>query len=186
MIVEGVCILTILSRMGFAPSLHFFLYRVDGDNYKQGNQLVAEVGKYIKETDAPRKANKIITMNNSQTNQLDVDIAYIKSKTIVSVILAIGRIVALLVGAYVLSSGISSENSAVFEVLGAKITTEGIGAVILGSSVLWAYFSYLAKPKYSRRRVVKSSTSPDGTQSQYEFESATMTAAEPESNEKKL
>lgn len=185
-VVEGICLLTVLSRMGMTPSLHFFLYRAENSNYKEGSRIVSEVRKYIKETDAPGKATEVITMTNSSTNQLDVDIAYIKSKTIVSVILAVGGIVALLVGAYILSSGIGGKDSAVFEILGAKITAEGIGAVILASSVFWAYFAYLAKPKYSRRREVKSSTSPDGTRSQYEFESSTMISAEASQNDKDL
>ena len=185
-IVEGVCVLTVLSRIGMVPSLHFFLYRSGKAKYKQGSPLVSEINKYITETDAPKKATKAITMNNASTNQLDVDIAYLRSKTIVSVFLSIGGIITLLVGAFILSSGISNQDSAVFEILGAKLTAEGIGAVILGSSVFWAYFAYLARPKYSRRKEVSSSTSPDGTQSHYEFESATMIAAELPSNEKNL
>lgn len=185
-IVEGVCVLTILSRIGMVPRLHFFLYRLGKTKYKQESLLVSEVNKYITETDAPRKATKTIIMNNSSTNQLDVDIAYLRSKTIVSVFLSIGGIIALLVGAFILSSGISNQDSAVFEIIGSKLTAKGIGAVILGSSVFWAYFAYLARPKYSRRKEVSSSASPDGTQSHYEFESATMAKAESPSNEKNL
>lgn len=173
-IIEGVCLLSVLSVIEIKPVLHVFLFRGCGNDYKKDSSLVEEVANYVKESQAPYRADKTIYMNNSQTNQLDVDIAYIKSKTLVSVILALGGVVALLVGAYVLTSGVSSKDSAVFEVLGAKITAEGIGAVILGSSVLWAYFSYMAKPKYSRRREVKSNNAPDGSHSSYEFESASM------------
>jgi hypothetical protein len=182
-IIEGACLLTILSRIEVQPALHFFLYRGRGSDYKKNSSVVKEVENYIYESRAPFRADKAIYMNNSQTNQLDVDIAYIKSKMVVSVFLALGGVVALLVGAYVLTSGVSSNDSAVFEILGAKVTTEGIGAVILGSSVLWAYFSYLAKPKYSRRREIKSSTAPDGSHSSYEFESATMTATDRKSDD---
>ncbi len=186
-IIEGVCVLTILSGIGMVPSLHFFLHRAGKTKYKQGSLLVSEVNKYITETDAPRKATKAIIMNNSPTNQLDVDIAYLKSKTIVSVSLSIGGIITLLVGVFLLSSGISHQDSAIFEILGAKLTAKGIGAVILGSSVFWAYFAYSARPKYSRRKEVSSTTFPDGSQSHYELESATMAAAvESPSNEKNL
>ena len=120
-------------------------------------------------------------MNRFETNQLDVDIAYLKSKTLVAVVLGIGGMAALAVGAFVLTSGISTQDSAVFKVLGAEISAEGIGAVILASSLLWAYFAYLTRPKYSRRKEIRNETSSDGSQSRYEFESATMAAvAHPE------
>lgn len=178
-IVEGVCLLSILSLIEVKPVLHVFIYRGGDSDYKRNNGVVDEIANYITESQAPSKADKVIYMNNSQTNQLDVDIVYIKSKTLVSVILAFGGVMALLIGAYVLTSGVSSKDSAVFEVLGAKITAEGIGAVILCSSVLWAFFSYLAKPSYSRSRSreIKTNTASDGSHSSHEFESATMLRA---------
>ena len=140
-IIEGVCLLSVLTVIEVNPVLHVFIYRGGSSDYKKNSSVVEEVENYITKSQSPYISDKTFYMNSPQTNQLDVDIAYIKSKTLVSVILALGGVMALLVGAYVLTSGVSNNDSAVFEILGAKITAEGIGAVILSSSVLWAYFS---------------------------------------------
>lgn len=178
-IIEGICLLDVLSKLRLTPSLHFFLFRNGKAPYKANSKLAKEVEQYIRRTDAPTRSTRRIYMNGAETNQLDVDIAYLKAKTVASVVLSFGGIVALVVGAYVLTSGINSQDSAVFKLLGAEVSAEGIGSVILASSVLWAYFAYLARPKYSRRKEVRNKTASDGSQSIYEFESATMAAAEP-------
>lgn len=185
-IVEGICLLSVLKLIGISPDIHIFLYRSESTPYKKGNALVSEVQTYIQDTKADKKATKALFMNNPPTNQLDVDIAYLKAKTTVSIMLSIGGIVSLIVGAFILGSGINSTDSAVFEVLGAKLTAEGIGAVILGSSVFWAYFAYLSRPKYSKRKEMKSSVSPNGTVEEYEFESSTMFPAQPRRNHEDL
>ncbi|SEI48383.1 hypothetical protein SAMN05421831_102296 [Allopseudospirillum japonicum] len=118
-------------------------------------------------------------MPNGRTNQLDVDIAYIKAKAIVSGFLAFGGIVSIFVGAFVFNAGISSENTTLINILGAEVTAKGIGAVILSSSVPWAYFSYLSRPNYSRARESRTNTTADGTQEVYEFDSSTMKSAQP-------
>ena len=113
-------------------------------------------------------------MGDSPTNHLDVDIAYLRSKTIVSVALSLGGIASLVVGAYIISSGISATESAVLEIGGARLTAEGLGAVVMGTAAFWGYFAYRARPKYSRRSETRSFVAPDGSREDYSFESATM------------
>ncbi len=89
-----------------------------------------------------------------------------------AVVLAVGGITA--VGAIVLTLGVNAANSAVFEIGGFKVTAEGIGAVIFGSSVFWAYFAYLSRPVYARRREVISKQLADGSSHSEERETSTM------------
>ncbi|WP_435274836.1 hypothetical protein ACMAZF_16485 [Psychrobium sp. nBUS_13] len=178
MIIEGICLLDVLNRIDLEHNQYFFIKRKENTPYKD-SVLLSEIGDYIRRNSETINGARTLFMNRTETNQLDVDIVYLKSKTLVAVVLAIGGIAALAVGAYVLTSGISTQDSAVFKILGAEVSAEGIGAVILASSVLWAYFSYLARPKYSRRKEVRNETGADGSQRNYEFESSTMIAAKP-------
>lgn len=116
-------------------------------------------------------------IKNPETNQLDVDIAYIKAKTIASTALVFGGIVASVVGAFVLTNETQAENSAVLPILGTEVTAKGIGAIIISSSAPWAYFAYLARPNYSQTKENRISFKADGTHSNYLFESATMCSA---------
>lgn len=178
-IIEGVCLLDVLNKLHLTPSYHFFLFRDAKTSYAANSLLVKEVRHYIQRTSAPKIATQRLFMNGTETNQLDVDIAYLKAKTVTSVVLSFGGIVALIAGAYVITSGINSQDSAVFKFLGAEVSAEGIGSVILSSSVLWAYFAYLAMPKYSRRKEVRNETAADGSQTTLEIESTTMLATKP-------
>lgn len=172
-VIEGICLRRVLDALDIVPDLHLYARADESTRYKAGDALVGEVADYAVE--GRRLADEVIRMSEFGTNQLDVDIAYLKAKTIVSVVLALGGISSLIVGALLLTSGMAAANSAVLEIAGARLTAEGLGAVILGSSVFWAYFAYLARPKYSRRKETKSRTMPDGGQESYEFESSTMT-----------
>jgi hypothetical protein len=182
-ILEGVCLLDVLNKLYLCPELHFFIFRNGRSPYRTNSIVVKEVDEYIRRTSAPTMSTRTLNMKDAGTNQLDVDIAYLKYKTVVSVILSIGGISALVVGAYVMTSGINSQDSAVFKLLGAEVSAEGIGSVILASSVFWAYFAYLARPKYSRTKETRNMTGSDGSKSTYEFESSTMvvTAAKKDS-----
>ncbi|WKJ88901.1 hypothetical protein QZJ86_12805 [Methylomonas montana] len=172
-IVEGVCLLKVLERIRLNADIHFFLFSEPGISYTSNSKVVTEVNDYISEYEPRNKTNWVFNMNQ-QTNSLDVDIAYLKMKTIVAVVLAFGGITALIVGAIVLTLGVNAANSAVFEIGGFKVTAEGIGAVILGSSVFWAYFAYLSRPVYARRREIISKQLADGSAHSEERETSTM------------
>lgn len=178
LVIEGICLLDILNKINVKYSIYFFIKRKESAPYKP-SILLAEVAEYKKRRSIIINSANTKSMNRGETNQLDVDIAYLKTKGLVAVVLAIGGMTALAAGAYVLASGISTQDSAVFKILGAEISAEGIGAVILVSSVLWAYFAYLARPKYSRRMEVRNETGSDGSQRSYQFESSTMAVVEP-------
>ncbi len=176
-IVEGICLLAAMDTVGLQPDLHYYLKPHTPIRYKRGSALVEEVADYRGE--AEKHANGVITMGDSPTNHLDVDIAYLRSKTIVSVVLSLGGIASLVVGAYIISSGISATESAVLEIAGAKLTAEGLGAVVMGTAAFWGYFAYRARPKYSRRSETRSVTAADGSREDYSYESATMLIQEP-------
>ena len=73
--------------------------------------------------------------------QPEVDIAFINAKARIAIVLAIGGMLSLVVGLFVLLFGTSAQNSAVFKFSSMEINASGIGAVIMATSVMWAYLA---------------------------------------------
>jgi hypothetical protein len=142
--------------------------------------LRGEVQDYITRYLPRARADAIIcleelTMNSSH----DVDIAFIKAKTLVSVTLAIGGLLQTIAGALLLNAGLNEPGTASFKVLGAEVSATGLGGIVLCTSVMWAYFAYLARPKFSSRSETRNRTSADGSSELYEFRSSTQVDAQP-------
>ena len=108
--------------------------------------------------------------------QHDVDIAYLKSRTLFSSLLALGGILSIIVGALLLNAGLQGGDSAVFKVLGAEISAKGIGGVILTTSAVWAYLAYRSRPVYRHKKETKKSVGSDGSIEEWETESSTRDA----------
>jgi hypothetical protein len=185
-VVEGVCLLDALERISLVPD---YLVFVDGDSRFQGVPksllLTQEVADYIRSRSPRSKANWIISPEpspmSSTSNSFDVDIAFIRSKTQVAVTLVYGGLAQTICGAVMLTLGVNQQGTATLKLLGAEISATGIGGIILATSVMWGYFAYLARPKFSRTTESTSTTKPDGTVETHEFMSSTQIAAMPAS-----
>jgi uridine kinase len=180
-VVEGVCLLAALERLSLVPD---YLVFVDSEarykDAKMSNLLHGEVQKYLTEYSPRSKANAIISLERTAVNSsYDVDIAYIKSKTIVSVTLAIGGLMQTIVGALLLNTGLNQQGTATFKILGAEVSGTGLGAIVLCSSVMWAYFACLARPNFSIHSENRNTTHADGSSEAYEFTSHTQRQAAP-------
>jgi hypothetical protein len=115
------------------------------------------------------------------SNSFDVDIAFIRSKTQVVIALICGGLAQTVCGAVMLALGANQQGTASLKLLGVEVSASGLGGIVLATSVLWGYFAYQARPKYSRTTESKSTTRPDGTVEIHEFQSSTQTVASPPS-----
>lgn len=183
LIVEGVCLLEVLDKINTVPNHFFFIPRAEITPYVQQSKIVTEVDRYVVRNETAVKASIRRITKMTITNQLDVDIAYLKAKTISCVTLAVGGISALVAGTFIVSMGMGTGDSASFDILGATVSAEGIGSITLASSVLWAYFAYKAKPNYSSRSEKQTNNSADGSSNSYEFRSSTMAISAPKNPE---
>lgn len=180
MIVEGICLLAVLEKL--ALPLNYLVYvphQPSGKGY-QSTLLVQELKHYHQVYQPESHASAtLVTEELPMTSSYDVDIAYIKSKTLVSVVLAIGGVLQTLVGALLLNSGLNAQSGATLKIMGAEMSATGMGGIILSTSVLWAYFAYLARPKFSTRSETRHTTGADGSSEIYEFKSSTQMLVDP-------
>ncbi len=145
-IIEGVCLLDVLARVGREPALHLFVH---DDRAARGSThpVAGEVTDYVSRTNAPRKAKRAFTMKPcSPTNQYDVEITYLKLRALLSCTFATGGIAALLVGALLLATGADAPPSTLLVVGGLPLTVVGLGLAALASSLLWVLLAYAARP----------------------------------------
>jgi hypothetical protein len=110
---------------------------------------------------------------------VDVDVAFIRSKTTVVIALVCGGLAQTLCGALMLGLGVSQQGTATLKVLGMEISASGLGGIVIATSAMWGYFAYLARPKYSRTTESTRTTKPDGTIETHEFMSSTQISAAP-------
>lgn len=113
------------------------------------------------------------------SRQPEVDIAFINAKTRLAITLAFGGMLALIVGLIVILVGSSGDNNAIFKLAKIEISASGMGAVIMATSVLWAYIAYKVRPKYSASQRIVKKVSADGSEElQHEMESTLIRPAD--------
>lgn len=172
LIIEGVCLLKIFNAIKIVPDyLVYIISSVDGYRRK-ADRLETEVEDYIQMYQPEKRADLKMRSINMNT-QHDVDIAYLKYRTIFSSLLAIGGIISIIAGILLLSAGLEGSDSAIFKVLGAEISAKGIGGVILSTSAVWAYLAYRSRPVYRHKKETKKSIGSDGAVEEWETESST-------------
>ena len=101
---------------------------------------------------------------NASQRQPEVDIAFINAKTRLAITLAIGGMLSLVIGMVVILFGASSPDTASFQIGGLEVSATGIGAVIMATSVMWAFFAYKIRPTYSSSHRVTHKVSQDGSE----------------------
>jgi hypothetical protein len=179
LIVEGICLLAVLSRLKRVPD---YLILVEPEPRfaaaPKSPILVKEVQDYLREHSPRSKANAILSLEQTEmTRSTEVDIAYIRAKTTISIVLALGGLVQTIAGALLLNAGLNDHGTASFSLMGAQFSATGLGGIVLCTSVLWAFFAYRSSPKYSRTSETKNSTNADGSSESYVYESATQAGA---------
>ncbi|MGI0025456.1 MAG: hypothetical protein ACREA4_09990, partial [Nitrososphaera sp.] len=183
LIIEGLCLLKVLAQLQANVDFLVFVVGLRPDRKELDKKVFDEADMYLQAYRPTQKADVIFNMDRYNSNQSnEIDIAYIKAKTAISIVLAVGGILSILVGALVFVLGLQGGDTALIKVAGVEISAKGVGGVTLGTSAVWAYLAYLARPKYSRKREVKESKKNDGSFERHEFESSTQIDARPEDN----
>jgi hypothetical protein len=181
-VIEGICLLAVLERLSVSADWLIF---VDGGPPLPGARpsplLVDELRSYVRSYSPRSKAHRILTRERlPMTNSFDVDIAHIRAKTAISIVLAAGGLIQTLCGALLVNAGLGQQGAASLRVMGAEVSATGLGGIILTTSVLWAYIAFLARPQGRTKTESRTSTRRDGTIDVYELRTSTQTAAAPE------
>ncbi|MGF6780302.1 hypothetical protein [Paraburkholderia sp. GAS334] len=87
-----------------------------------------------------------------EPSRADIDIAFINAKTKLCLALAAGGMLALVIGLVVLLYGVTGQDQTLISAAGVQIHASGLGAVIMTTSVVWAFFAYKSRPSYTRQR----------------------------------
>jgi len=87
------------------------------------------------------------------SNSFDVDIAHIRARTVISLVLAVGAMAQAVGSAMLLNAGLNPQGTALLKIMGVDVSTATVGALALCTSALWAYLAYLARPKTSLEQV---------------------------------
>lgn len=183
LIIEGLCLLEVLGRLQINVDFLVYVTGIRPSRADLDKQVFDETDGYLQAHRPAIRAEVIFNMDKFNSNlSNEIDVAYIKAKTAISVVLAMGGILSILVGALVFVLGLQSGDSALIKIAGAEISAKGIGGVILVTSAAWAYLAYLARPQYSKKREVKESRKNDGSFERREFESSTQTQLRADKN----
>jgi hypothetical protein len=178
-IVEGICLLAALSQIACVPDYLVFVDPESRFNTSRDSPILRdEVQEYFREYSPRSKANAITSLEQiGMTRSTEVDIAYIRAKTTISIVLAVGGLVQTIAGALLLNAGLNDHGTASFSLMGAQFSATGLGGIVLCTYVLWAFFAFRASPKYSHTSETKNSTNADGSSESYVYESATQAGA---------
>lgn len=177
LVVEGVCVLSVLERLGVDRDALVFVEGERPGGHESVAEFLHEVDHYLSAYDPRRKADYLIDMSPERESwRFQVDVAYINAKARIAVVLAAGGILAILVGAVVFVLGAQGDDTSTIRIAGLEVSATGLGAVILATSAVWGYLAYLASPKYSRTRETVRSEESGGATAVREIESSTMIA----------
>jgi hypothetical protein len=99
------------------------------------------------------------------SNAFDVDIAHIRAKTLISLVLALGAALQTLCGALLLHAGLNPQGIPMMKIMGADVSTSTLGAIALCTAALWAYIAYLGRPQSAIKPELQKPVGPrhDGT-----------------------
>jgi len=179
-VIEGICLLNVLRQLQLVPE---YLVYVDTPAAQPEGRLSSLLGNELSEYELgyrPQEiADRIIrirgpAMTQSQGN---VELAYLKMRTVFASLLVVAGIVQAVIGALLLNAGLNSPGNTSVKIMGAELSSTSFGATILCTAVLWGLLAYLSRPQFSSRSEVRSVRNADGSSDEYEFRSSTQLRA---------
>ncbi len=160
-ILEGVCLLAVVKRLGITPDVHIYIQSCSPNTatLRGMGPLAAEVLAYHQEF-KPADNAEILYVRSENTKEVPlmkqdsfaVDIAFIQAKTKLALTLAGGGMLTLMIGLAVLLYGVTGQDQTLIKAAAIEISASGVGGVIMITSVIWAFFAYKTRPTYARRR----------------------------------
>lgn len=160
-LVEGVCMLGVLERLGIMPDVLVYVQDPELERRKTGRDspFATEVLEYHHNFN-PVCVADIVYERQENTRELalmdsgraDIDIAFIQAKTKIALALAGGGMLTLIIGLAVLMYGVTGQDQTLLRGASFEISASGLGGVIMVTSVVWAFFAYKSRPTYARTR----------------------------------
>ncbi len=160
-ILEGVCLLAVVKRLGITPDVHIYIQcsSPNATTPRGMGPLATEVFAYHQEFEPADNAD-VLYIRTEHTKEgtlmgqdsFAVDIAFIQAKTKLALALAAGGMLTLMIGLAVLLYGVTGQDQTLIKAAAIEISASGVGGVIMVTSVIWAFFAYKARPTYARRR----------------------------------
>lgn len=158
LLLEGVCLQVTLNNLSISPDVLVYVFSPEPrDDHPRGTGgLAQEVREYHRAYDPMRSAGIVYVASDVPkeayqmlSDRAQIDIAYIKAKTLFSIVIAIGGMLALLVGLAVIIFGATGNDETLIKILGLEVSAKGLGAVIMVTSILWAFIAYQSRPQYA-------------------------------------
>jgi len=162
-LVDGVCMLDVLERLGLRADATVYVRETSPHTRGKldAGALAAEVADYQRRRSPEQVASFVFvrpmraregTVCAVESQEAQVDIAFINAKTKLAITLAVGGMLTLVVGLVVLLYGVQQAGDATVKLAGMEVAASGMGAVIMVTSSVWAFFAYKSRPIYVRRR----------------------------------
>jgi hypothetical protein len=179
-IIEGICLLAVLERLAL-PADYLIFIEADPALNRPSSLLAGEMRSYARAYVPRSRAHRILSREGlPMTNSFDVDIAHVRAKTVISILLACGGVAQTVCGALMLNSGLSQPAAATLKIMGADVSMSGLGGLILSTAISWAYIAYLARPSRNRTEPEsRSSLRHDGSAEVYELRTVTQVVTDP-------
>jgi hypothetical protein len=156
-LLDGVCILKLLELMGRKADAIIYVRSLKPKSGPTAieDPLAAEVTRYHREYNPEIMADIIYDRTLAReprpmdTVRASIDIAYINARTRITITLAVGGMLTLIVGLILLLYGITGQDRSLIKFPGIEISAGGLGGVIMATSAVWAFFAYKAAPSYA-------------------------------------
>jgi hypothetical protein len=181
-VIEGICLLNVLHQLQLVPEYLVYVDTPATRPLRRLSPLLANELSQYELAYRPREiADRIIRIGEPAMTQLqdNVELAYLKMRTLFASLLVVAGIVQAVIGALLLNAGLNSPGNTTLRVMGAELSSTSFGATILCTAVLWGLFAYLSRPQFSSRSEIHSVRNADGSSNEYEFRSSTQMTADP-------
>ena len=99
----------------------------------------------------------------------------LKYKRDISALLAFGGMLSLVIGLVVLFHGTTGNDESIIKINQFEVTLKGLGAVIMATSLIWAFLSYKSRPNI----ITSITTEPDGNKIKETVASTTLSQSPP-------
>ncbi len=182
LIVEGICLEAALARIGMAPDFRILVRRPPSAPLRK-DAIFLETMAYLRDCRPESRCDILLEpdpMTGSfpplpQPPDTALDIAYIRARTQICITLAVGGMLSFMLGSVLVFLGATVADTQSIKLAGLELNASGLGAIVYGTSSVWAWLAYRARPHFSRR-YERSQTDADGTSFSERYSSTQLRA----------
>jgi hypothetical protein len=160
-VVEGVCILDVLGRLGLRPDQLLYLQEPCSARFLDASHpLVREVRAYIERARPADRATFVLERADSgqksfgRRKRFQIGLAAFvsRNRSRFARLLASAGIVTLMMGALAVIIGSSRQDESLFRIVGVELSVPDIGMLTMLTSGLWVFLACSAHPSTGPRR----------------------------------